>query len=95
MISLTIQFKLIIFSFIFGFLFSAFLDWFNSKIFKYKNYIKIILSIFTILLIAYIYFLGLQSIGYAIFHIYAILSVIFGYVLYDVIINLIANNNKK
>ena len=95
MISLTIQFKLIIFSFIFGFLFSALLEWFNKRIIKFKSYTKFILSFILIAFMTYVYFLGIQKIGNAIFHIYSILTIICGYVLYDIIIKIIANNNKK
>lgn len=95
MIDLNIQFKLIIFSFIFGFLFSAFLEVFNKKINKYNVYIKLILSVLLVAFMTYIYFIGIQKIGNAIFHIYEIISIIVGFVLYDIIIKLIANTNKK
>ena len=90
MISLDIQFKLIIFSFIFGFLFSAFLDWFNKKTISLKNYLKFIIYLIIIILLTIVYFIGIQKIGYAIFHIYEILSIIIGFVSYDVAIKLIA-----
>lgn len=95
MISLTLQFKLIIFSFIFGFLFSALLEWFNKKINKYRFYIKILSSLILVAIMTYIYFVGIEKIGNAIFHIYSIIFIIVGFVSYDVIIKLIANNNKK
>lgn len=95
MIDLTLQFKLIIFSFIFGFLFSALLEWFNKKTNKYSTYIKLLLSILLIIFMTYIYFIGIQKICNAIFHIYSIISIIIGFVLYDLIIKLIANNNKR
>ena len=90
MISLYIKFKLIIFSFIFGFLFSAFLDWFNKKTICLKNYLKFIIYLIVIILLTIVYFIGIQKIGYAIFHIYEILSIIIGFVSYDVAIKLIA-----
>lgn len=95
MIDLNIQFKLIIFSFIFGFLFSSLLEYFNKKIDKYNTYIKLILSVLLVGFMTYIYFIGIQKIGNAIFHIYGIISIVVGFVLYDIIIKLIANNNKK
>jgi len=95
MIDLNIQFKLIIFSFIFGFLFSALLEIFNKKINKYSTYIKLILSVLLVGCMTYIYFIGIQKIGNAIFHIYGIISIVVGFILYDIIIKLIANNNKK
>ena len=90
MISLDIQFKLIIFSFIFGFLFSSFLDWFNKKAIHLKNYLKFIIYLIIIIILTIIYFIGIQKIGYAIFHIYEILSIILGFVSYDFAIKLIA-----
>lgn len=95
MISLTLQFKLLIFSFIFGFLFSAFLEWFNKKTIKCNKYVKLLLSVLLVGFMTYVYFVGLQKIGYAIFHVYSIISIVVGFILYDVIIKLIANNNKK
>jgi len=95
MIDLTLQFKLIIFSFIFGFMFSASLEGFNKIIKKYSTAIEIILSFIFILFMTFVYFVGIQKIGNAIFHIYSILSIIVGFILYDIIIKIIANNNKK
>ena len=90
MIALNIQFKLIIFSFIFGFFFSSFLDWFNKKTIRIKSYLKFILYLFVIVILTVIYFAGIQKIGYAIFHIYEILSIIFGFIAYDAAVKLIA-----
>ena len=95
MIDLSLQFKLIIFSFIFGFLFSALLDAFNSRTKKYSKLVEIILSFLLITVVTFIYFIGIQKIGNAIFHFYSILSIIIGFVLYDILIKLIANSNKK
>lgn len=95
MIDLTLQFKLIIFSFIFGFMFSALLDKFNSHIKKFSKIVEIILSFLLIAFMTLIYFIGIQKIGNAIFHIYSIISIVVGFVVYDILIKIIANNNKK
>lgn len=95
MIDLDIQFKLIIFSFIFGFLFSSLLEWFNKKINKYSVYIKLLFSILLVGFMTYIYFIGIQKIGNAILHIYGIISIVVGFILYDIIVKLIANIPKK
>lgn len=95
MIDLSLQLKLIVFSFIFGFLFSSLLEWFNKKIEKYSNILKLIYSVILIAFATIVYFVGIQKIGNAIFHIYSVISIVFGFVLYDVIIKLIANNKKK
>lgn len=95
MIDLILQFKLIIFSFVFGFMFSASLDGFNKIIKKYPTVIEILLSFLFVVLMTFIYFVGIQKIGNAIFHIYSILSIVIGFIFYDIIIKIIANNNKK
>ena len=95
MIDLSLQFKLIIFSFIFGFLFSFSLECFNKLIKRYSTFIEIILSFLFVLFMTFIYFIGIEKIGNAIFHIYSILSIIVGFLCYEFIIKIIANNNKK
>lgn len=95
MIDLSLQFKLIIFSFIFGFLFSFSLEYFNKLIKRYSTFIELILSFLFVLFMTFIYFIGIEKIGNAIFHIYSILSIIIGFLCYEIIIKIIANNNKK
>lgn len=95
MINLNIQINLILFSLFFGFFFSFLLEWFNKKIVKYKLYKKIIFSIFLVIIMTFIYFIGIQKIGNAIFHIYSVFCIVIGFIFYDLIIKLIANNNKK
>lgn len=91
MISLSIQLKLIVFSFIFGFFFSILIEWFNDKICKYKKVFRIVLTFIIILFMSIIYFIGLQKISNAIFHIYNIICIVLGYISYE----LIAKYNKK
>lgn len=95
MIELSMQFELIFFSFIFGFFFSAFIEIFNKKTLNYKSYFKLILSFIFILVMTLIYFFGIKIISNAILHIYSILSIIIGFITYDIIVYLIANKNKK
>lgn len=95
MISLSIQIKLIVFSFIFGFMFSIILDFFNKNIKKLPKAVEILLSFLLISFMSFIYFIGIQKIGNAIFHIYSIISIIIGFCSYDILINLIANTKKK
>lgn len=95
MISLVLQFKLIIFSFIFGFLFSALLEWFNKKTINYNTYLKLLYSVLLVIVMTIIYFVGIQKISNAIFHIYSVLCIVVGFVLYDILIKLIANTPKK
>ena len=86
MIELVIQIKLIVFSFIFGFIFSHVLEFFNKYTIKYNNIIKFVLSFMLISFCTYIYFVGIDKIGYAIFHIYSILSIICGFIFYDILV---------
>lgn len=95
MIDLNIQIKLILFSFIFGFFFSLMLEIFNKKIEKCKKSVKTILSFLVVFLSTIIYFEGIKKIGNATFHIYSILTIIIGFISYDLLIRLIANTNKK
>jgi len=95
MIDLNIQIKLIIFSFIFGFLFSILLDIVNKKIEKCKNVVKLIISFLVVILSSIVYFEGIEKIGNAIFHIYSIISIVIGFISYDLMLRLIAKNSKK
>lgn len=94
MISLSLQIKLIVYSFSFGFLFSSLLDWFNKKIYKFNQILKFIYSFVLLLILTVLYFIGLNKIGNAIFHIYSILMIIIGFISYDIIIRIIANPKK-
>lgn len=95
MIELSVQIKLIVFSFIFGFLFSFTLEYFNKLTFKLNSALKVILSFFFILVATFIYFVGIKKIANAIFHIYSILSIVLGFSLYDFIMMAIAKPNDR
>lgn len=95
MIELSLQIKLLTFSLIYGFLFSIILDVLYPIIKKYKKVYQIFLSFFLILLMAIIYFIAIDKIGYIIFHLYSIFAIIIGFVSYDIIINIIAKRTKK
>jgi len=95
MISLDIQIKLIIFSFIYGFLFSIILDLTYKYIHNTNKFIKIISSLFIISIMVIIYFIGIKKIGELIFHPYSMISIIIGFFLYDIIIYLIEKNSKR
>lgn len=94
MIDLNIQIKLIIFSFLFGFSFSIILEIFNKNIIHLKYFEQIILSFFIVVFMSFIYFIGIQKIGNGIFHIYSIISIVLGFISYNFILKLIANNKK-
>ena len=95
MIDLNIQIKLLLFSLIFGFIFSSILDFLYQFIYKAKSYLKITLSILLICLMTIIYFIGIDRIGNGIFHLYSILSIIIGFIGYDLLIKKLANHYKK
>ena len=95
MIALNIQIKLIIFSFIFGFFFCLLIEIYNKKVENCKKSGKAILSFLVVFLSTIIYFEGIKKIGNATFHIYSILTIIIGFISYDILIKLIANTNKK
>lgn len=95
MIELDIQIKLIIFSLIYGFLFSIILDVFYQIVNKIHKFYKIVISFFLILIMTIIYFIGIKQIGHILFHIYSIFAIVVGFISYDVILKLIANKNKK
>ena len=95
MIDLDIQIKLIVFSFIFGFFFSLLLEIFNEKVKKCKSILKFFLSLVVVIFSTLVYFEGIKKIGNAILHIYSILTIILGFICYDLLIRLIANNSKK
>lgn len=91
MINLSIQMKLLVFSFIFGFFFSLLIELFNNKTKKCKTIVKIVLSFIIVFLSTIVYFEGIKKIGHAIFHIYSIITIILGFLFYD----LIAKKLKK
>ena len=95
MIEISIQLKLLIFSLIYGFLFSIILDILYPLIKKTNKIYQIIISFFLILIMAIIYFIAIDKIGYVIFHLYSILAIIIGFISYDIIINVIAKRLKK
>ena len=95
MISLNIQIKLIIFSLIFGFMFSFLLDFLYGIIKDKNKFISIFLSFVFICFMTIIYFIGIEKIGYIIFHIYSIICIIIGFISYDLILKMIANKGKK
>ena len=94
MIELNVQIKLIIFSLIYGFLFSIILDIIYPFIKKRKKVSRLGLSFLLVMLMAIVYFVAIDKIGYVIFHIYSIFAIVVGFVLYDIIIGVIAKKSK-
>lgn len=95
MISLNIQIKLLVFSLIYGFLFSIILDVIYPLIKDKNRYLKVIYTFFLILFMAIIYFIAIDKIGCIIFHLYSIIAIVVGFVSYDTIISMIAKRTKR
>ena len=95
MIELNVQIKLIIFSLIYGFLFSIILDIIYPFKKKRKKVSRLGLSFLLVMLMAIVYFVAIDKIGYVIFHIYSIFAIIVGFIMYDILISVIAKKNKK
>ena len=86
MIYLNIQLKLLIFSFIFGFYLGVVLDKYNLYIKNKRTIYIIILTFFMLLIFSIIYFVSIMLIANAIFHIYSLLCIILGILVYKLII---------
>lgn len=95
MINLSIQIKLIVFSLIFGFMFSILLDILYGYLKDKNRFIFISMSFIFICVMTIIYFIGIRNIGYVIFHIYSIICIIIGFISYDLLLKMIANKGKK
>ena len=95
MIILDIQIRLLLFSLIFGFLFSSLIDLIYPFLLSINKFYFAIINFFIILLMTIIYFIGIKQIGYITFHIYSIFLIIFGFIFYEMIIWLIAKNSDK
>lgn len=89
-----LQIKTIIFSFIFGFGLSFVISLFYKFIYSNNKFVQIIFSLLLVLLFTLLYFLLLKKINNAIFHVYEILSLIWGYGLELFITGHIAKRKK-
>lgn len=83
---ISLQIKSLLFSFFYGFLFAFIVGLFYKLLYSKSKIIRLITSLFLILLAVIIYFLELKKINNAIFHIYEIISIIVGYTLETLII---------
>ena len=90
-----LQFKTIIFSIVFGFVFSFFIGLNYKYIVGDKKIFSFILSFLLVLVFTLLYFIILKYINYAIFHYYEILSIIFGFLLENFIYRIVEKRVKK
>jgi len=79
--SLDIQIKTIVVSFLFGIYFSIFLNLNYKIIHSKKEFIKLIGTLVIIIVNVLLYFLILQKINNGVFHIYEILCILVGFIL--------------
>lgn len=86
MIYLNVQLKLLIFSFIFGFFLGTVLDKYNIYIKNKKTAYIIVLTFLMMLVFSLIYFISIMLISNAMFHIYSLLCIILGILVYKLII---------
>ena len=82
---LNIQVSSFVYSLIYGFLFYYLLDLFNKFVKKKSLFLRIIFSLFFVLLVATIYFLVLLFVNNGYVHIYFFLCIILGYLLCKVV----------
>ena len=95
MMNLKTQIILVIFSFIYGFLFSIFLNINYKFIYSNNKFIKIATSFIIILISVLVYFIGIRKINNAILHPYSILMVILGFFVDICLHSIIAKKSKK
>lgn len=92
---LDIQISLIIFSILYGIVFSIFLN-LNYRFLHHKNIIVRYLStIICVAISVIIYFKGIQKISYGIFHVYSLFLIIIGFSLENIIHKLIEKYLQK
>lgn len=93
--SLIVQIKTIIFSVLYGFFFYIFLCFNYKYITGKKKILKVILSFMFVVVNVLLYFICLKKINFGIFHIYEILSIIFGFIVCNLIVYAVDKRRKK
>ena len=95
MMNLKTQVILIIFSFFYGFIFSIFLNLNYKFIYSYNKILRVLSSLFVVIIAVLVYFIGIKKINNAILHPYSILMIILGFFV-DISLNrIIAKKLKK
>ena len=93
--NLKTQVILIIFSFFYGFIFSIFLNLNYKFIYSYNKILRVLSSLFVVIIAVLVYFIGIKKINNAILHPYSILMIILGFFV-DISLNrIIAKKLKK
>lgn len=89
------QIKLIIFSFLFGIIFSLFIGLNYTLIYNQNKIIKTLSSFLCIIIGVLSYFIAINKISSGILHIYSLLLVIIGFLAETTISKIIVAKNKK
>jgi len=92
--SIDIQIKTILFSLIYGFVFS-FVIGLNYKYICGKGLFSFILSFMLVLVFTLIFFIGLKYINYGVFHCHEVLAIIIGFLLENLMYSFVEKKFKK
>lgn len=92
--TLEIQIKLLLFSFVFGVFFALMIDINHKYLYSNKFIFKIIFTFFFILVNNFIYFLILKKINEGIIHIYSIICIILGFFIEHIITKKVVKMRK-
>ena len=92
--SIVIQVKTIMFSLIYGFVFSFFIG-LNYKYIIGKGILSFLLTFFLVLVFTLLYFIVLKYINYGIFHFYEVLLIILGFILENLVCSVVEKRLKK
>ena len=93
--TLIVQIKSLVFSFLFGILFSFLISICEKKLYKVRIRYQIINSCLFCIINALVYFIILKKINNGIIHVYFILSIIVGVIFEHVIIDIIKRGFKR
>lgn len=81
MMKLDIQIITLLFSMVYGIIFSSFIDLIKNKILKFKMIFQMLIFLVITLLFSLIYFYFLLKLNNAIIHPYFVISFIFGFII--------------
>ena len=95
MMNLNTQINLIIFSFIFGMLFSLFITINYKFLYQGKSLFRFIINLMIIIISILIYFIGIRKINNGILHIYSILLIIVGFIFDNFIRSKLLKKHRK
>ena len=90
-----IQIKIILFSLVFGFIFSFFLRFNYKYIVGCKKFLSFILSFLFVLVSSLLYFIILKKINFGIFHQYEILCIVIGFFFENLVVCMVEKKLKK